>query len=96
MKTIQISARISTETKEELDEFVRTRGLKQNRVIDDALRHYLRAARTLPEEGRIPTEIVFSNKSFEEIVRTIKNPGKPSRTLIKLMKGKSIPEDGLH
>jgi uncharacterized protein (DUF1778 family) len=96
MKTIQISARISEGTKEKLEEFLRARGLKQNRVVEDALRQFLLAAQTLPPEARIPTTLVFTNQSFEEIVRSIEHPPKPAPALVRLMKGGSVPEDGLY
>lgn len=96
MKTTQISARISEGTKEKLEEFLRARGLKQNRVVEDALRQYLLAALTLPPEARIPTTLVFTNQSFEEIVRSIEHPPKPTPALVRLMKGGSVPEDGLY
>jgi hypothetical protein len=96
MKTIQISARISAGTKVKLEEFLRARGLKQNRVIEDALRQFLLAAQTLPPEARIPTTLVFTNQSFGEIVRSIQHPPKPASALVRLMKGESVPEDGLY
>jgi antitoxin component of RelBE/YafQ-DinJ toxin-antitoxin module len=96
MKTTQISARISEATKERLEEFLRARGLKQSRVVEDALRQYLLAVQTLPPEARIPATLVFTNQSFEEIVRSIENPRKPTPALVKLMKGEAVPEDGLH
>jgi len=71
VRTKQISARISTGTKDEVDEFLRARGLKQNRFIEDALRHYLRVLRSMPEEARVASSLVFTNQSFEEIVHSI-------------------------
>lgn len=96
MKTRQISARISATMKAEVESFLHARGLKQNRFIEDALRHYLQVIRSMPEEARIASDLVFTNQSFEEIVRTIENPGKPTPELIKLMRGELSPEDGLH
>lgn len=96
MKTTQISARISEGTKEKLEEFLQARGLKQNRVVEDALRQYLLAALTLPPEARIPTQVTFTNQSFEEIVRSLAHPPKPTPALLRLMKGESVPEDGLY
>jgi hypothetical protein len=96
MKTTQISARIGSGTKAELEAFLKARGLKQNRFIEDALRHYLRVLRSLPEEGRVPTSLVFTNQSFEEILRSLRNPGKPTADLVKLMKGDLGAADGLY
>ena len=96
MKTTQISARISEETKEKLEEFLRARGLKQNRVVEDALRQFLLAAQALPPEARIPSTLVFTNQSFEEILRAIEHPPKPSPALVRLMKGEPVSEDGLY
>lgn len=92
----QISARISAETKQRLESFIRARGLKQNYIVEQALQDFMRAAAALPEDARIPASIVFSNQSFEEIVRAIQSPARPTPDLVKLMKGQPISEDGLH
>ncbi len=96
MKTRQISARIASTTKDELAAFLRARGLKQSRFVEEAVRHYLRVLRSLPEEGRVATSMVFTNQSFEEIVHAVKKRARPTSDLVKLMRGELGPEDGLY
>lgn len=96
MKTRQISARISTATKSEVEEFLTARGLKQNRFVEDALRHYLRVLRSVPEEGRVSSSLVFTNQSFEEIIRSMRRPSPPTPHLVKLMRGEVSSDDGLY
>ena len=47
-KQSQISATVSEATKERLDRFVESRGLKKNFVVEQALRYFIEA-RTEPE-----------------------------------------------
>jgi len=95
MKTTTISARISTTTKDDVEEFLRSRGLQRDRFMEDALRHYLRFLRSAAEESRISSSMVFTNQSFEEILHSIQNPRKPTSQLTKLMRGDLSPREGL-
>jgi hypothetical protein len=95
-RATQISAFVSEETKAELDRFVRATGMKKGFVIEQALRNHLRALREIPPEFAIPTQVVLTRESFEEVVREMERPKPPPPDLVKLMKGKRVSDRGLH
>lgn len=86
MGTTQISAQISDATKERLDRFSRSTGMKKGHVIEDAILHYMEALRELPTDVIISPRITVSEESAEEIVRRIQQPGQPTEALRKLMR----------
>lgn len=81
----QISAVVSRSTKEALDRMVKSRGLKKGFLVEEALRQHLRALQELPEDVIIPSTLVLTKGSFEEVVREIESPGPPPPALRKLM-----------
>ena len=50
----QISATVSVATKEKLDRFTESHGLKKNYVVEQALLYFMEARRELPDEALIP------------------------------------------
>ena len=78
MKTAQISAYVSLETRKLLDRYVRERGVKKAFVIENALLHHLDAIRELPLDVIIPPRLVVTRQSGEEIFDAIENPAEPS------------------
>lgn len=84
----QISASVSTTTREKLDRFTESRGLKKNFVVEQALLYFMESRRELPDEAFIPTRIVLGNAAFDRLVKLLKRPPKPTRALIELMRGK--------
>jgi hypothetical protein len=46
----QISAYVAASTKRELDAYAEAHGLKQGFLVEEALRHHLRALRELPDD----------------------------------------------
>ncbi len=82
---IQISAVISKSTKEMLEALVKARGLKKGFLVEEALRHHLQALQELPDDIIIPSTLVLTRKSFEEVVREIESPAPPTPALRKLM-----------
>jgi len=50
----QVSASISPATKEKLDRFTESRGLKKNFVVEQALLFFMDARRELPDEALCP------------------------------------------
>ena len=50
----QISAYVSLRTKEMVERYTETRGLKKDHFIEDALLHHLQALRELPADIIIP------------------------------------------
>lgn len=96
MKEVQISGFVSQDVRDEFERITRARGLKKGYVLEQALRHHLRALQEIPEEFIIPPTLVLTKDSFAKLLRRLRNPGKPPPALRKLMRGGSVPEDGLH
>jgi uncharacterized protein (DUF1778 family) len=82
---IQISAAVSKSTKDMLDAMVKSRGLKKGYLVEEALRHHLQAMQELPDNVIIPSRIVLTKESFEEVVRETEKPSAPTPALRKLM-----------
>lgn len=82
----QISAHVAASTKRELDEYAEAHGLKQGFLVEEALRHHLRALRELPVDAIIPTRIVVTRESGERILERLAKPGKPTKALRDLFK----------
>ncbi len=83
----QISATVSASTREKLDRFTESRGLKKNFVIEQALLYFMEARRDLPDEALIPTRIVLDDDSFDRVAQLIEKPRPPTDALRKLMRG---------
>jgi uncharacterized protein (DUF1778 family) len=83
----QIAATVSASTREKLDRFTESRGLKKNFVIEQALLYFMEARRDLPDEALIPTRIMLDDDSFDRVARLIENPRPPTDALRKLMRG---------
>lgn len=81
----QISAFVSTSTRDLLDRHSRRTGIKKSRLIEDAIRHHLAALSEFPEEFVIPTRLVISKDDFKNIESTTKT-GRPSSALRALMR----------
>lgn len=86
-KQTQISATISAATRKKLDEFVDSRGLKKNFVVEQALLYFIEARRELPDEAFIPTRLVLESSSFDQLVRLLERSPAPTDALRKLMRG---------
>ena len=82
----QVSASISPATKEKLDRFTESRGLKKNFVVEQALLFFMDARRELPDEAFVPARILLEDKSFDRIVGMLEDPPAPGRALRKLMR----------
>ena len=64
----QISATVSVATKEKLDRFSESHGLKKNFVVEQALLYFMEARRELPDEAFIPARLVLDDKVFDRVV----------------------------
>lgn len=82
----QISATISEATKEKLDRFTESHGLKKNFVVEQALLYFMEARREIPDEALIPTRLVIDNEAFDRIAELVDNPAPPTAALRKLMR----------
>lgn len=83
----QISAPVSTGTKNKLDQLTRSRGLRKAFVMEQALQYYFRSLEELPEAAFLPPRIVLSTESFEEVQNLIENPPAPTQAMLELMNG---------
>jgi uncharacterized protein (DUF1778 family) len=84
----QISATISAATKEKLDRFTESHGLKKNYVVEQALLYFMEARRGLPDEALLPARLVLDDKVFDRIVELLEHPPAPTKALRELMRGK--------
>jgi len=83
----QISATISVATKERLDRFTESHGLKKNFVVEQALLYFMEARRELPDEAFIPARLVLEDDAFDRLVKIVESPPAPTEALRELMRG---------
>jgi uncharacterized protein (DUF1778 family) len=83
----QISATISEATKEKLDRFTKTHGLKKNFVVEQALLYFMEARRELPDEALVPARLVVDGKVLDRLVELVASPPAPTPALRELMRG---------
>jgi hypothetical protein len=81
----QISAVVSRTTSELLDQHVRATGVKKGRLVEQALRHHLRALQELPADAIVHPTLVVTRRSGQEILKQIEK-GKPTRALRRLLR----------
>jgi uncharacterized protein (DUF1778 family) len=84
----QISATISEATKEKLDRFTESHGLKKNFVVEQALLYFMEARRVLPDEALIPARLMVEDKAFDRLIDLLESPPEPTEALRELMRGK--------
>jgi len=82
----QISAVVSAATKERLDRFTESHGLKKNYVVEQALLYFMDARRELPDEALVPARIVLEDKAFDRLAESLRQPARPSEALRELMR----------
>jgi uncharacterized protein (DUF1778 family) len=82
----QISASVSAATKERLDEFSESHGLKKNYVVEQALLFFMDARRDLPDEALLPTRLVLADDAFRRMVAQLERPAPPTDALRELMR----------
>ena len=75
---LQISATVSAATKERLDRFTESHGLKKNFVVEQALLYFMDARRELPDEALIPTRLLLDEATFGRIVALLETPPAPT------------------
>lgn len=77
----QISAYISRETKDQVEAYVKNRGVKKAFLIEEALQHHLQALREIPEDVVIPSRLVLSDKAIKQVAARITGKEKPANAL---------------
>ncbi len=83
----QISATVSVATKERLDRFTESHGLRKNFVVEQALLYFMEARRELPDEALVPARIVLEDKAFDRLADALERPAAPTPALRELMRG---------
>jgi uncharacterized protein (DUF1778 family) len=83
----QISATVSVATKERLDRFTESHGLKKNFVVEQALLYFMEARRELPDEALVPARIVLEERAFDRLADALERPPAPTPALRELMRG---------
>jgi len=81
----QISAVVSRTTSELLDQHVRATGVKKGHLVEQALRHHLRALQELPADVIVHPKLVVTRTSGQVILKQVER-GRPSRALRHLMR----------
>ena len=82
----QISATVSEATKERLDRFTESLGLKKNFVVEQALLYFMEARRELPDEALVPTRLVVDDKVFDRLAEQLASPPPPASALRELLR----------
>ncbi len=80
----QISANISSETRELLERYVAAHGVKKSHLIETALLHHLRALDAIPADLVIPPVIHVSRETGKAILDRIENPAPPTAAMREL------------
>ena len=84
----QITAWIAATTKEKLDRFAESLGLRKSFIVEQALLLFMQSREELPDEALIPARLLLEDDGFEDLVRRLEEPAPPSAALMKLMRGR--------
>jgi len=82
--SVQISAYVADETKENMEQYSAIHGIKKGFLIENALDHYLQALQEIPTEFIVPSKIIVSDASFKKVAN---NANEPTEALKELMRG---------
>jgi hypothetical protein len=80
----QISAFISNNTKQALEEYAEAHGMKKGYLIEAALLHHLQALRELPLDVIIPARLVVTGASGQAVLQEIEKPQRPTQAMREL------------
>jgi hypothetical protein len=80
----QISAYISEETKERVERYAESHGVKKGYLVEIALLHHLQALHELPADVIIPPRVVVSEASAARILDRVRRPRAPTEAMKKL------------
>jgi hypothetical protein len=81
----QISALVSRTTSDLLERHVRATGVKKGHLVEQALRHHLRALQELPADVLVHPKLVVTKNSGEAILKRIRS-GRPTPALRQLLR----------
>jgi uncharacterized protein (DUF1778 family) len=82
----RISPTISKATKERLDRFTESHGLRKNYVVEQALLYFMEARRELPDEAFVPARLVVEDEAFARLAELLESPPAPTKALRELMR----------
>jgi len=82
--TTQISANISPETRELLERYVATHGVKKSHLIETAVLHHLKALDEIPADLHISPEISITRQSGERLIEVVEKPKRPTKAMREL------------
>jgi hypothetical protein len=82
----QISAFISSSTKELVEKYADAHGVKKGHLVEEALLHHLQALRDLPLDVIIPPRVVVSEDSLELVAERLAKPRRPTKAMRDLMR----------
>lgn len=88
--TSQISAFISNTTRERLERYTDSCGMKKGAVIEAALLHHLQALDELPLDLVVPAKLVLTRASFAEVTASLTNPAPATPAMTALMAGQNV------
>lgn len=71
----RISVTVADTTRDQLDRFTVSRGLKKNYVVEQALWSFMEACRELPHEAFTPSRIVLEDAEFDRLAKSLQRPG---------------------
>ncbi|MBI4700619.1 MAG: hypothetical protein HY744_05560 [Deltaproteobacteria bacterium] len=89
----QISAFVSTATKEKLERYAEAHGMKKAALVEQALLHHLQALAELPADVIVPARVMVPPDTFERVADLVRNPPPPTEAMKALMSGQ--PVEGL-
>ncbi len=84
---VQISAIVSSRTKDLVEEYSRATGVKKGRLIEMALLHHMQALHELPADIIVPPRMVVRKESAGQLAARIEHPPKPTKAMKELMRG---------
>lgn len=89
----QISAVISSTTKQRLERYTEAHGLKKAAVLEAALLHHLQALDELPLDVIIPPRMTVDPATFARLASLVSDPPEPTQEMKDLLAGR--PVEGL-
>ena len=90
MSETQISAFISKATKQQVERYAQTHGVRKGYLVEEALLHHLQTPRELPADLVIPPRLMVTVKSFAAVAERIKNRRKPTKAMRDLLAGRPV------
>jgi len=76
MQSVKISTNISLEVFRMMKHYIQQKDIKESKFFENAILNYLQLTNFLPDNIIIPSKIVVSKSSEEQILNHINNPQK--------------------